>query len=105
MKHTSIILLAAALLVGCASKPQQPEIRTVTEIKYVLLSPPVSFYKKIPMVPPPNKELYLNSTELERENLMARTYILQNAAVATCNKNFEKIDLWVKEQTELYKNK
>lgn len=66
-----LLLLAIAVLAGCGTfaKPIIKEV-LVYEVEYVYISVPTHLLKANEVPRPPKRELYINSTVDEKENLL-----------------------------------
>lgn len=100
--YFTLIVVLTALLAGCGTKPQKPEIQYVYETKIVILEPPASLYKPVALVPPPDKNRYRDMTCPAKENTLTDLYILQNKQLAIANQNFKDIDEWVAKQKKIH---
>lgn len=89
MKPILFPMLVLLSLCGCVPDPViQYKERTV------LITPPDALIVDCVLIAPPDKKIYLNSTDDEKEDLLTDALMEQYAAVTLCNKNLGVLRKW-----------
>ena len=99
--YSYLTLALVLLLVGCGHRPPKPEVQVVYETKIVLLEPPAKFYAVVPLIAPPEKELYRDMTCQARENALTDLYIKQNTQLRLANQNAKDLGDWINKQKDI----
>jgi hypothetical protein len=84
---------------GCTTKP--PEI-IVT--KYIPILPPDELLIDCPIVPPPNKSLYMSVSLGDREEMLWDPLIKQYKVLGTCRVRTAGLRQWKADQILIYKD-
>lgn len=96
-----IALTLSFILAGCGHNPQKPQIEYIYKTKIVLLEPPEHLYRKVELIPPPDKAKYLEMSCEAKEKTLTELYIKQTGQLAIANKNAFDISYWVARQKEI----
>lgn len=104
----SIFLLI--FTVGCAHKETVKEV-IVYKTEYVVVAPTDIQLKKVTVVPPPDKQLWMSLSDnsqqswMKKESILTDLYIKQTSAVQQCNASLQEIKEWRQKQIDNYKQK
>ena len=75
------------LLSGCGTTQE-----IVYQTKFI--GPPDALLIKCPVEPPPNMQVYLDSTWKQKEGLLTKAYDNQTNNVGVCNRRFGSLQDW-----------
>ena len=106
MKLRLIVLLAILMaLSGCTWRTPIVETKIVYRDKIVLITPSDGLLTKINIPKPPSKALFMESTDIERVNILTDyTIELMNGFNKT-NSKLKTLREWKEKQTKLYGDK
>lgn len=89
MKTLAIAVFASVILVGCGTT--EPIINT----QIITVTPPSSLMVNVPVVPPPDKKIYLSLTEWsDKEKMLVDVYNQQTSNIGQCNIQLNKLSEW-----------
>ena len=95
---------------GCAHKEVIKEV-IVYKTEYVVVAPTDIQLKKVAVVPPPDKQLWMSLSDnsqqswMKKESILTDLYIKQTSAVQQCNASLQEIKEWRQKQIDNYKQK
>lgn len=91
-------------LTGCATKTVVKEV-PVYSTKTVYVSIPEILYKENKIPPPPNREVFINSTGEDREDLLTKYSLSLMKEIKACNADKRSIGELIQGQESLVKDK
>lgn len=110
MKTIISAILFALFLVGCGHNEVIKE-KIVYKNSYIVTAPTDIQLKKVTVVTPPDKEVWLSLSDnttpnwIKKEDLLTDAFIKQTSAVQQCNASLDGLRKWRDEQVDLYKQK
>jgi hypothetical protein len=87
MKRLLLLISTALLLVGCATE-------STIVYRYKATVPPDDILVDCAVTPPPNKKVYLDSNDKEKEKLLSETLVNVYKDIHICNSRFNTIREW-----------
>lgn len=93
------IILTVLILAGCGTTK---EIIPAVQTKNVLIAPPDELLQKCEVIAPPARDLYINSTWQEKEELLIVFSTQEMKSLFKCNKMITSLQEWKKKQIEIY---
>jgi len=93
-----VICLAVVVLAGCTTTPKSVVV-TKTEKEVVVIPKHLLFKCKV--TPPPNVEIYVNSSIEKREDMLINTNVALYQDLGNCNNQIEEISKFQDRQVKL----
>lgn len=110
MKTIISAIFFALLMTGCAHHETVKEVIIYKNV-YVVAAPTDIQLKKVPVVAPPAKDVWISLSDntqanwVKKEDLLTTAFIKQTSSVQQCNAALDGLKKWRDNQVELYKQK
>lgn len=99
--RVNLILLFFVILAALAGCSTVPKVEVVTKVQKETVIIPKHLLLKCKVTPPPNVEVYVNSSIEKREDMLTNTAVALYQDLGNCNNQIEEISKFQDRQVKL----
>lgn len=90
-----LLIVISTSLLGCSTTIKEPEKVIVYKVQRVVIAPPEELLQKVVKPRPPEKQVYLDSSLSEREELLTDLVNKAMLVIDEANLTIDRLSSWV----------